>query len=46
MPPSPQETPVQGDWMPFSSEVQFKVADLLYRRTELSASNIDLLLDL
>ena len=32
--------------MPFSSEVQFKVADLLYRRAELSTSNIDLLLDL
>ena len=32
--------------MPFGSEVQFKVADLLYRRAELSASNIDLLLNL
>jgi len=46
MPPTPQETPLQGDWMPFSGEVEFKVADLLYRRAELSASNIDTLLDL
>jgi hypothetical protein len=45
-PPSPWETPLPGDWTPFSSEVQFKVADLLYRRAELSTSNIDLLLDL
>ena len=45
-PPSPRETPLPGDWTPFSSEVQFKVADLLYRRAELSTSNIDLLLDL
>jgi hypothetical protein len=45
-PPLPRETPLQGDWTPFNSEVQFKVADLLYRRAELSASNIDALLDL
>ena len=46
MPPSPQETPLEGDWTPFRSEVQFKVADLTYRRAELSAPNIDALLDL
>lgn len=45
-PPSPQESRTQGDWTPFRSEVQFKVADLLYRSAELSASNIDDLLDL
>lgn len=45
-PPLPRETPLQGDWTPFNSEVQFKVADLVYRRAELSASNIDALLDL
>ena len=32
--------------MPFNSEIQFKLADLLYHRTELSASNIDALLEL
>jgi len=45
-PPTPRETPLQGDWTPFSSKVPFKVADLLYRHAELSASNIDTLLDL
>ena len=46
MPPLPRETPLQGDWTPFRNEVQFKVADLIYRHAELSASNIDALLDL
>jgi hypothetical protein len=45
-PPLPRETPLQGDWAPFGSEVQFKVADLLYRHAELSASNINALLEL
>ena len=46
MPPSPRETPLQGDWTPFCTEVEFKVADLIYHRAELSASNINDLLDL
>ena len=37
---------MEGDWTPFRSEVQFKVADMLYRRAELSASNVDALLEL
>ena len=37
---------MQGDWKPFGSEVQFKIADLLYHRAELSASNIDHLFEL
>lgn len=36
----------QGDWSPFDSEVQFSLADLLYRRAELSTTNIDTLLEL
>jgi hypothetical protein len=44
--PSPQETPLQGDWMPFCSEVEFKLAELLYHHTELLAPNIDALLEL
>jgi len=32
--------------MPFNSEIQFKLADLLYHHAELSASNIDALLEL
>ena len=31
---------------PFNSEAQFKLADLLYRRAEVSASNIDALLEI
>jgi len=46
VPPSPWETPLQGDWTPFGSEVKFKLAELLYCCAELSASNIDALLDL
>ena len=45
-PPDPHQTTPQGDWTPFSGEIQFKVADLLYRRAELSAPNIDALLEL
>ena len=36
----------KGDWMPFKDEVQFEVADLLYRRAELSSRNLDSLLQL
>lgn len=45
-PPPPRETPPQGDWTPFESGVQFKLADLFYRQAELSASNINDILDL
>jgi len=45
-PPPPRETPQPGDWTPFDSKVQFELADLLYRRAEVSASNIDALLEI
>jgi hypothetical protein len=45
-PPPPRSTAPQGDWSPFDSEIQFKLADLLYRRAELSTTNVDTLLDL
>ncbi|KAH9038559.1 hypothetical protein EDB85DRAFT_1860463 [Lactarius pseudohatsudake] len=45
-PPPPRETPAQGDWTPFDSEAQFMLADLLFRRAEMSASNIDTLVDI
>jgi len=45
-PPPPQETAPQGDWSPFDSEVQFHLTDLLYWCAELSATNIDTLLEL
>jgi len=44
VPPPARETPQPGDWTPFDSEVQFKLADLLYHCAEVSASNIDTLL--
>ena len=44
--PPPQEGQILGEWAPFNSEVQFKVADLLYCHTQVSASNIDMLLEL
>ncbi len=40
----PQALP--GDWTPFESEVQFKLAELLYSRAEVSAANIDNLLEI
>ena len=46
MPPPPQATAPQVDWSPFDSKVQFRLADLLYRRAELSTSNVDMLLEL
>jgi hypothetical protein len=46
-PPDPrQTTPAQGDWTPFNNEIEFKVADLLYHRSQLSATSIDALMDL
>jgi hypothetical protein len=45
-PPPPQETAQQGDWSPFDSEIQFKVADLLYRSVEMSAASLDTLFEL
>ncbi|KAI9438995.1 hypothetical protein H4582DRAFT_2111280 [Lactarius indigo] len=45
-PPQPQEGAPEGDWSPFENEVQFQLADLIYRRAELSATNIDSLLQL
>ncbi|KAI9429761.1 hypothetical protein H4582DRAFT_1826008, partial [Lactarius indigo] len=45
-PPPPWESAPGGDWAPFENEVQFQLADLIYRRAELSATNIDTLLQL
>lgn len=46
MPPPPRTTPPAGDWTSFSDELQFKTADFLYRRVEMSAPNIDYLMEL
>jgi len=44
-PPPPQAGPEPGDWAPFESEVQFRLADIFYRCAEISASNIDNILE-
>ncbi|KAH9954878.1 hypothetical protein BGW80DRAFT_1439609 [Lactifluus volemus] len=52
LPPGTQPAPraahsaTPDDWSPFESRVQFLVGDLLYRRVEMSASNVDMLMDL
>lgn len=43
--PLPRPAP-SNPWEPFEDEVQFETADFLYRRVEMSAGNIDHLLDL
>jgi hypothetical protein len=44
MPPQPQD--LAPNWAPFADEVGFEVADLMYRRAQLSALIIDTILDL
>jgi hypothetical protein len=34
------------DWTPFQNRTEFETADFLYRRNQMSASDIDTLLDL
>jgi hypothetical protein len=45
-PPPPRTMAPPDDWTPFNSEVQFRLADLLYRRAELSATNTNHLLEI
>lgn len=44
--PLPRSNPGPDDWDPFDDEVQFLTGDFLYRQEEMSAGNIDTLLDL
>jgi hypothetical protein len=44
-PPPPRPLP-ETPWEPYANGVQFKTADFLYRRAEMSAGNIDDLLDM
>ena len=44
-PPPPRPLP-ETPWEPYANGVQFKTADFLYRRAEMSAGNIDELLDI
>jgi hypothetical protein len=45
-PPLPQVTPLQSDWTPFNSEVQFRLAELLYSCAVVSSVNVNTLLEL
>ncbi|KAF8233611.1 hypothetical protein L208DRAFT_1265637, partial [Tricholoma matsutake] len=45
-PPPPCATTLNDDWLPYEDEVQYRTADLLYHRVEMSQSNIDDLLEL
>ena len=45
-PPSRDSDRGPNDWSPYQSRVEFELADFLYRRSQMSASNIDTLLNL
>ncbi|KAF8814457.1 hypothetical protein BYT27DRAFT_7219837 [Phlegmacium glaucopus] len=45
-PPLPRSNAGPDNWDPFDDEVQFLMGDFLYRQEEMSAGNIDTLLDL
>ncbi|KAF8810183.1 hypothetical protein BYT27DRAFT_7222195 [Phlegmacium glaucopus] len=45
-PPPPRPAQAAGDWTPFNDEIQFKLADFLYRQEEMSQGNINHLLEL
>ncbi|KAF8802194.1 hypothetical protein BYT27DRAFT_7226532 [Phlegmacium glaucopus] len=45
-PPPPRSNPGPDDWEPFKDEVQFLIGNFLYWQEEMSAGNIDVLLDL
>lgn len=40
-PPPPRPAPGNDDWTPFHTRQQFKIADLLFRKVEMSAANVD-----
>ena len=46
IPPPPKFKLGPDDWDPFKDKVQFLMGDFLYRQEEMSAGNIDILLDL
>lgn len=43
---APRPMPNSNDWKPFEDELQFKIADFLYRQEEMSQGNINYLLEL
>ncbi|KAK7012895.1 C2H2-type domain-containing protein [Favolaschia claudopus] len=45
-PPAPRTAAASDDWAPFEDEVQFKLADFLFRKVQMSSKNIDELLEM
>ncbi|KAF8952643.1 hypothetical protein BDZ97DRAFT_1681013 [Flammula alnicola] len=45
-PPPPRPSSADRPWAPYENELQFRTADFLYRQVEMSAGNIDTLLEL
>ncbi|KAI9462220.1 hypothetical protein HD554DRAFT_2041202 [Boletus coccyginus] len=45
-PPLPFDPCVQGDWTPFTSQVQFELAEFLYQKVQMSAGKTDILMDI
>jgi Plavaka transposase len=47
-PPAPRDSDTKGpnDWTPYSNRLQFEVADFLFRRNQMSAGDINFLLNL
>ncbi|KIJ57722.1 hypothetical protein HYDPIDRAFT_171577, partial [Hydnomerulius pinastri MD-312] len=45
-PPPPAEPTLPTDWMPFNDRIEFKTAEFLYTRNQMSAGDINFLLEL
>ncbi|KAL6298134.1 hypothetical protein BKA93DRAFT_754399 [Sparassis latifolia] len=45
-PPPPPQVPAPGDWYPYRNQTEFETAELLYTHDEMSARNINSLLQL
>ena len=45
-PPAPYVDPVEDLWEPFQDRTEFELADFLYRRNQMPADDIDMLLDI
>ncbi|KAJ7750542.1 hypothetical protein B0H16DRAFT_1842627 [Mycena metata] len=45
-PPPPRTAAAKNDWSPYEDETQFKLADFLFRKVQMSSKNIDELLEM
>lgn len=46
MPPLPRTTAQDDDWSPYANKTQFLLADFLYRKAQMSAGNVDELMEI